>query len=154
NAEKYLAQTLRSALAQTWPAKEIIVVEDGSTDETLAVARSFEAEGVRVLHQVNAGASAARNRAFRESQGDWIQFLDADDLLDPEKIAIQVRRLQEEGPEALAAGRWGRFQDDPATARFTPEAFWQDSLPVDWLVACWQRHSMMHPGAWLLPRPL
>ncbi len=152
NAEPYLAPTLRSALAQTWPQKEIIIVEDGSRDATLEVARSFEPEGVRVIHQVNSGAAAARNRAFQESHGQFVQYLDADDLLAPEKIEQQVRRLQSEPPGAVAAGRWGRFHGDPAQAWFVPEPFWKDLPPVDWLVGCWERLSMMHPAAWLVHR--
>src|SRR3984885_14720915 len=81
NAEKWIADTLRSAIAQTWERKEIIVVDDGSTDQTHAIARQFEAQGVRVVKQENQGASAARNKAFSLSHGDHIQWLDADDLL-------------------------------------------------------------------------
>jgi glycosyltransferase involved in cell wall biosynthesis len=152
NAAPYLAQTLRSALGQTWPAREVIVVDDGSPDATLEVARSFEPAGVRVLSQANAGAAAARNRALREARGDLIQYLDADDLLAPDKVAVQVRRLREEGDDCVAAGRWARFHDDPAGGSFTPEPFWQDLAPVDWLACCYERHSMMHPAAWLVPR--
>lgn len=91
NAEKWLAETLESALAQTWDNIEIIVVDDGSTDKSLAVAKQFEPDGVKVISQANKGASAARNRAFQESQGDFIQYLDADDLLVPDKIELQVK---------------------------------------------------------------
>ena len=66
NSEEWLAQTLRSAMAQTWDRKEIIVVDDGSKDGTLAVARSFESDIVKVFTQPNQGASAARNNAFEE----------------------------------------------------------------------------------------
>src|SRR4051812_14036077 len=81
NAEPWLAATLESALAQTHPATEIILVDDGSTDGSLELAHSFAARGVRIATQANAGASAARNHAFRESRGEFIQFLDADDLI-------------------------------------------------------------------------
>ena len=152
NAEPYLAETLRSALAQTWARKEIVVVDDGSKDGTAAVARSFADAGIRFLAQPNAGAAAARNRAFRGCSGDYIQYLDADDLLAPDKIEVQLRRLEEEGPDCVAACRWGRFFGRPETAWFVPEPFWTDLPPVDWLVSCRERVSMMHPGAWLVPR--
>ncbi len=141
-------------MAQTWTRKEIIVVDDGSRDGTLALAQSFIRHGVRVFSQSNRGASAARNRAFQESSGDFVQYLDADDLLAPDKIEIQVRRLIEEKNAAIAAGSWGRFQNYPEQATFVPEPFWTDLAPIDWLVSCWQRSSMMHPAAWLTPRPI
>src|SRR6266850_5014325 len=86
NSEKWIADTLRSAIAQTWQRKEIIVVDDGSCDETLAIARQIEVEKVCVVTQKNQGAAAARNKAFSLSQGDYIQWLDAYDLLAPDKI--------------------------------------------------------------------
>src|SRR5579859_7571422 len=94
NAAEYLGATLESALAQTWPSKEIIVVVDGSTDDTLAIAKSFASSQVKVFSQAQSGASAARNKAYRECQGELIQFLDADDLLEPNKIQTQVERLE------------------------------------------------------------
>src|SRR5438874_6764230 len=90
NAERWIADTIRSALAQTWPRTEIIIVDDGSKDETLSVARQFEAKNVSVVAQQNQGAAAARNHAFSLCQGDYIQWLDADDLLAPDKIARQT----------------------------------------------------------------
>src|SRR4029450_13201330 len=90
NAERWIADTIRSALLQTWPRKEIIVVDDGSTDRTLQAARHFASPTVSIVTQENQGASAARNRAFELCQGDYIQWLDADDLLALDKIAKQV----------------------------------------------------------------
>src|SRR5271154_7166784 len=90
NAEAWISDTLRSAISQTWEPKEIIVVDDGSTDQTLSVARRFQSEQVLILSQKNQGAAAARNRAFSLSHGDYIQWLDADDLLAPDKIAKQM----------------------------------------------------------------
>src|SRR4029079_2135106 len=90
NAECWIAHTVRSALAQTWPRTEIIVVDDGSRDRTLSIARHFASKSVSVVTQDNQGGSAARNRAFRLCQVDFIQWLDADDLLSPNKIARQM----------------------------------------------------------------
>src|SRR6266404_1919322 len=90
NAEAWIVDTIRSALGQTWPRKEIIVVDDGSRDQTLSIARQFASETVSVVSQENQGAAAARNKAFEMSQGDYIQWLDADDLLSPDKIAKQM----------------------------------------------------------------
>src|SRR5580658_7551096 len=90
NSEEWITQTIRSALAQTWPRKEIIVVDDGSKDATVAIARQFEPLGVLVHAQKNQGASAARNKAFSLSHGAYIQWLDADDLLALDKITRQM----------------------------------------------------------------
>ena len=83
NSEQWIADTLQSALAQTWPRKEIIVVDDGSRDRTAEVARLFASNGVAVVSTANQGAAAARNHALSLSHGDYIQWLDADDLLAP-----------------------------------------------------------------------
>jgi glycosyltransferase involved in cell wall biosynthesis len=154
NAERFLAGTLRSVLDQTWAAKEIIVIDDGSRDGTLAVARSFESASVKVIAQENRGQSASENVAVAACQGDLFEFLDADDLLQLDKLEVQVRRLQEVGFDCVASGRWARFSRTPGDGRFVPEPFWTDLDPVDWLVSAWERHSMMHGAAWLIPRAI
>jgi glycosyltransferase involved in cell wall biosynthesis len=90
NAAEWIADTVRSALQQTWPRKEIIIVDDGSRDETLSIARRFLE--LCVVSQANQGA-AGRNRAFSLCRGS-IWWLDADDLLGPDKISRQVDALQ------------------------------------------------------------
>jgi len=154
NAARWLPAALESALAQTYPHCELIVVDDGSTDDTLAVARGFESRGVRVVHQANAGQCAAANHALRLARGDYVKFFDADDLLSPEMIARQVAALRER-PGCLAYGEWARFHTDPAEARFVPRAGWHDAAPADWLVEIWSDgEPMMQCALFLLPRPL
>lgn len=153
NAERWIAATLDSALAQTWPRCEIIVVDDGSRDGSLALARSYEAKGVKVIAQSNAGAAAARNAAYRAAQGDFIQFLDADDLIAPDKIALQMGRLRTGPPGAIASCAWARFQNDPHEAVFRPEPAWRDfPVAVDFLRLHFNEGWMMFPAAWLVPR--
>jgi glycosyltransferase involved in cell wall biosynthesis len=152
NAEKWLAETLESALAQTWDNIEIIVVDDGSTDNSLAIARKYESFGVRVIYQTNQGASAARNQALQISKGDFIQYLDADDLLAPNKIELQIQLLQCENRDYIAAGEWARFHTELQEAIFIREPVWNDKSPVDWLICSWEGGGMMHPAAWLVPR--
>jgi len=154
NAAPWLAKTLESLLAQTWAPCEIIVVDDGSRDTSLAVARSFASRGVRVIAQTNAGASAARNGGLREARGEFIQFLDADDLVTPDKIAAQVELLQSSGGEAVASCRWGRFATDPTAATFVDDAVFRDFSPIDYLLAHTGAARMIHPGAWLVPRTI
>ena len=93
NAERYIARAIESVLSQTHPVDEIIVVDDGSTDGTAEVVRSF-GEKVQLYQQVNAGVSAARNTGIKAATGDWIAFLDADDEWLPVRIQKQVELLQ------------------------------------------------------------
>lgn len=152
NAARSLPDTLRSALAQTWPDFEIIVVDDGSTDETLAAAWSVTSPRIKVVRQENRGQAAAFNRALAEAQGDYFVFLDADDLLARDKIERQIARLHASGPEFVASGEWARFCGDSTEAVFRPERVWRDLAPVDWLVESWMGGGMMHGAAWLVPR--
>lgn len=86
NAEKYLAEAIESALHQTRPAKEIVVVDDGSSDRTREVVQSF-GEKVRIIqHEANQGVGAARNTGVAASDGDYVAFLDADDKWLPEHL--------------------------------------------------------------------
>ncbi len=91
-AERWIAATLESVLSQTSPPLEIVVVDDGSTDQTAAIARGF-GDPVRVVHQPNAGPSAAYNRAFRESVGSYVAMCPADDLWEPRKLEFQLETL-------------------------------------------------------------
>jgi glycosyltransferase involved in cell wall biosynthesis len=97
NGEAFVGEAIESALAQTWPNIEVIVVDDGSTDGSVDVIRCF-GERVRWETGPNRGACAARNRGVALARGELIQFLDADDVLMPEKLARMV-------PVARAAGR-------------------------------------------------
>ena len=130
------------------------MVDDGSTDKSLEIAKRFESSNVKVISQVNQGASAARNRAYAECRGDFIQYLDADDLLAPDKIERQIQLLQKSEFGSIAAGEWARFYRSPAEAQFIPQPLWADMLPVDWLLQAWENQWMMHPAAWLVPRPI
>lgn len=152
NAAPWLAATLDSALAQTWTNKEIILVDDGSTDGSLEFARTYERQGVRVVTQANAGASAARNHALRLARGEFIQFLDADDLLSPGKTAAQLALLIKRPVGTVATCAWGRFTGDSADARFVDEAVFRDFAAVDFLVLAGESGAMMQPSAWLVPR--
>jgi len=154
NAAPWLPATLQSALAQTWPNREIIVVDDGSQDGSLAAARGFESQGVAVIAQPNRGASAARNTALRSSRGAWIQFLDADDLLAPDKIERQLGNAAAQRGDLMLAARWARFTGSPENVQFAPEMLCRDADPVEWNVLKLEHHAMMHPAAWLTPRAL
>ena len=154
NAEKWLADTLTSAVSQTWPRKEIIVVDDGSSDATLSIARGFESSVIKVLADDHRGKAAAVNLAVEVSQGDYIQYLDADDILAADKIAIQVERLRSQPANSVATCTWTRFyNDDLRTAIFRHQPDYRDyERPIDWLLQQYDGHATMPPLAWLLPR--
>jgi len=95
NAERYIGETLESVLAQTYRDFEVVVVDDGSTDGTREIVRGY-GEPVRLVEQPNSGPAAARNRGVREARGEFIAFIDADDLWLPEKLALQVPLFDDE----------------------------------------------------------
>ena len=155
NAEQWLAATLTSALAQTWPRVEVIVVDDGSKDGTLAAAKSFESRSVKVATQPNMGAPAARNKALELAQGSYIQWLDADDLLAPTKISAQMRVAEERGDRLLLlSGAFGTFYYRPEKAVFSPTSLWCDLTPVEYFVTRFTDNVFFQTDAWLVSREL
>ena len=155
NAEKWIADAIRSALAQTWPHTEIIVVNDGSTDETLSVLREFESAKVQIFSQPNRGASAARNEALGFARGDYIQWLDADDLLAPDKIEIQLATLDGRASRSdLLSSAWARFYYRSHRASFVPGALWKDLSPIEWMLGKMENNEWMAIESWLVSREL
>jgi glycosyltransferase involved in cell wall biosynthesis len=155
NAQMWFSNTLESAVAQTWPKKEIIIVDDGSKDQTLAIARRYESGNVKVFSQQNQGAAAARNKAFSLSQGEYIQWLDADDLMSPNKIAGQVDALDSiDAKRTLLSGSWGRFMYRQSHTQFSPTALWCDLSPAEWLVRKMGQNLFMQTATWLVSREM
>ncbi len=108
NGENYLADAIESVLAQTYPAVEIIVVDDGSTDGSAGIIRQFSPP-VRYCFQENRGLGAARNRGVSESRGDYLSFLDADDLWLPDKLSRQMEVFQTNPDLDMVFGRIEQF---------------------------------------------
>jgi glycosyltransferase involved in cell wall biosynthesis len=155
NAQRWIASSIESAIGQSWPRKEIIVVDDGSTDQTLAVARRFASKEVMVTTQTNQGAAAARNKALALSQGDYIQWLDADDLLSRGKVEHQMRRaLLTNDPRLLLSSPWAPFRFRPGKAKFIPTPLWHDLAPTEWLTRKWEGNWHMQTATWLVSREL
>ncbi len=155
NAEEWIAETIRSAVGQTWPRKEIIVVDDGSKDKTAEVARQFASRQVLVVSRENEGAAATRNHALSLSQGDYIQYLDADDLLAPDKIETQIASLQgSDSKRVLLSSAWAFFNYRPRQAKFVSTPLWQDLPPVEWLFRKLAYNLHMQTATWLTSREL
>lgn len=155
NSEQLIGETIESALAQTYRNREIIVVDDGSKDGTLGVARRYRADGVRTLTQTRLGAAAARNNAYSVCRGDYIQWLDADDILHPEKIEKQVEAIRQgAGARMLLSSAWTYFFYRYRRARFRPTALWCDLGPAEWLMRKMERNLHMQTATWLVSREL
>ena len=155
NAQEFLVDTVRSALAQTWERKEIIIVDDGSRDGTLAVAKQFESATVKVFTHLNQGAAATRNKAYSLCQGDYVQWLDADDLLNPEKVARQMGAAERaSGKRTLLSSGWAYFMYRPHKARFIPTPLWEDLSPLEWMTRKLEHNLHMQTATWLVSREL
>jgi glycosyltransferase involved in cell wall biosynthesis len=107
NGERYLAEALESALAQTYPQVEILVVDDGSTDKTAEIAHRYAP--IKYIFQPHAGAAAARNRAIPLAKGDFFAFLDADDVWLPDKLALQMAAFNAESNFDIVTGHVQQF---------------------------------------------
>lgn len=154
NAAPYVSAAIESVLAQTYAPIEVIVVDDGSTDGSVAQIRAYADRGVILLERASGNAAAARNCAFARSTGELILFLDADDLIAPGHIAALLDRL-EPGSRAVAMGQWDRFTQAPGEASFPSRAGYHDASGTDWLCDEWSSgQPMTQCGTFLIPRPL
>src|SRR4030067_1357517 len=130
NAEKWIEETIYSALNQTWKNKEIIIVDDGSQDQTYSIAKKYESKILKVVTQENKGVCAARNYALSLSQGDYIQWLDADDILAKDKVSKQLEYIHGyDDPDVLMSSEFGTFYYSIKRAKFRPHHLWQDLYP-------------------------
>jgi glycosyltransferase involved in cell wall biosynthesis len=161
NCSRYLSETVSSALAQTWPNLEVIVVDDGSTDDTRAVIAPFLGR-VRYEPRTHQGLAAARNEGIRLAAGELVALLDADDLWAPEKIATQVEIARRRPESGLVACNGVEFADDTVcraellSVRFTHALA---ESPAGEVTGDFQREMFAGPGICcpaqvLIPRPV
>ena len=128
NKAAYVAQAVRSVQAQSFTDLELIVVDDGSTDDGARIARAAGDHRLRLIHQANAGAGAARNAGIAAARGRWVAFLDADDTWRPERLARQLGVLERHPDLAWAAGAFLTLVPDGAPRPSPPldPAWWAD----------------------------
>lgn len=149
---------MQSILAQTHQPIEVILVDDGSTDNSYSLAKAYESEQVKLLQQKNAGAAVARNTGLAVAKGEYIQFLDAGDVLDKEKIAAQVKALQDQ-PCKVAVCNYKQFTSDeelrngiyPDQSSF----IYSSDDPQDFLINLWGGKGEMNfiqTNCWLVPK--
>jgi len=157
NSEQWISETIESALAQTWRNKEIIIVDDGSTDDSFAVAKRFKSPIVKVISQENRGAGAARNRALKEAQGDFIQYLDADDLLSSNKVESQISILLNHSNKVAVCDTIHFFDGEDYQLKSTSEKWYlyDTDDPINFLIRLYGGYgqaAMIQPNAYLSPR--
>lgn len=115
NGEKYLAEAINSILQQSLRVSEIIIVDDGSTDTSAKIAKSF-GKHINYLYQENSGVASARNNGIISAKGNLISFIDADDIWPKHKMFLQINRLSESGKNELVLGLIKRFLSDEVPA--------------------------------------
>lgn len=158
NAAVFLEGSVKSLLQQTYAYKEIIIIDDSSTDDSYTIAKSFEGNGIKVLHQKNAGAAVARNTGLSVATGDYIQFMDADDYLSPDKIEKQVEALQQ-NPGCVAVCNYISFVSDDELEKLHTEDqshfIYSTDQPVEFLINLLGdkgESNFIQTNCWLVPR--
>jgi glycosyltransferase involved in cell wall biosynthesis len=158
NAEPWIAEAIDSCLAQTYQPIEIIVVDDGSTDGSLKVIQSY---GNRIQYRTgpNRGGSAARNQGFALSRGEYVMFLDADDLIAPDTIEVLVKVLRTRKNSVAACnwyhlietnGKWIKGENglQPWHAVTDPLAAWLTRIYIPPVALLWHRNTLQEIGGW------
>jgi len=154
NAEKHLSAAIDSVVAQNWGDLEIIVVDDGSSDDSYGVASSYDDSRIQIIRQKNRGAAAARNRGFLASAGEYIQYLDADDRLGSGKLRNQLSSPTSGSNTEILTGHWQPFRNDPGDMGSTREPDWLGDSPLEWLKYSLTGGGMYQTACWLTPRNL
>jgi glycosyltransferase involved in cell wall biosynthesis len=155
NAEKWIGETLRSAVNQDYPRKEIILINDGSTDRTSDIAKAFASPAVKVINQANAGGPAARNTALAHAQGDYMQWLDHDDLLAPDKISAQLRQREKmQDDRVLFSGPFATFYFRPEKAKIFQSPLCRDLKPLEYFFIKFSGNTYFQSSCWLVSRKL
>lgn len=117
NKATYIAYTIQSVLSQTYSNWEMLVVDNGSTDSSWEEAKAFHDSRIRLLQSQNQGPGAARNYGLKLAQGQWIQFLDADDLLEPDHLEQQLSDAKQNPDAEIIACCWQEFTDENSTLK-------------------------------------
>ena len=153
NSSDFIKQTLESILNQTYSNIELIIVNDGSFDTSEEVILSYNDVRIKYFLTHNQGQSKASNFGLSKASGDYIKFLDSDDLISLNHIELQLNKMNGR-IDTLVSCEWGRFYDgNPASAVFSPEPVWPDLTSLEWIkISLSQRYDMMAAWLWLIPR--
>ncbi|MDN3584420.1 glycosyltransferase family 2 protein [Mucilaginibacter flavus] len=155
NCGLYIADTLRCLCAQSYQNIEIIVVNDGSDDDTVDRANAIKDSRIRLLDIPNRGAAGARNMAYEHSSGDFIVFFDADDIVGPDFISTQLQTALQ-WPDCIVVSAWGRFYTDTGLDfKLCEEPLSTPHTLEEWIITNW--YNSQHntpPGRLFLPRSI
>lgn len=158
NKAAYIRETLDSALVQSYTNFEIVLVNDGSTDGSLSILQEYAdrfPDIVRLINSENRGVSAATNLGIQAASGDYIQFLDADDLMSSDKIERQIQLLSGKGSATIATCEWVNFKDDIHQYSQVPCGVFQDfGSGLELLLRFWNNQEMMAISSYLTHRDL
>jgi glycosyltransferase involved in cell wall biosynthesis len=154
NAERTVEACLFSVIQQSHYDLELIVVDDDSTDNTRHIVAGVTDSRVKLLSVSCHSASGARNAGLRIASGEYVQFLDADDILAPNKLEVQLQRLRQESRSAVANCPWGHFRKEIADAKLESQRIDRDMKPLNWLLESWNGGGMAQTACWLTPRGL
>ena len=151
NAGEHIAQTLDTVLAQTYSPMEIIVVDDGSTDNTLDVLRSY-GDRIQIVAQPNGGVSASRNTGIRAARGEFIALMDHDDLCFPERIAMEVAFLRQHPDIGLVSTEFSGFDENgPLAEIYSPYYYSQCDRSKGWPKGHFPEETTFDVGPYLVP---
>jgi glycosyltransferase involved in cell wall biosynthesis len=154
NAGSFIEQSIKSFLDQSWPNKELIIIDDGSSDQTHHIASAYAGPTVKIVTQPNKGQCSATNRGILEATGEYIHFLDADDYLHPDKLSNQMKLQLDVGSTGITFSRWvshivtGELIEDihnPAYASLPP---------IEWVSNLFSSGSMLANSCYLIHRSL
>ncbi|MCW3789198.1 glycosyltransferase family 2 protein [Plebeiibacterium sediminum] len=151
NASKYIEESLHSLFNQSYSNIEIIAINDGSTDDSIDILSKYSNK-IKIIDQSNMGQCKASNNGLKVATGEYIKFFDADDIMNPNHIELQIKKINGQ-KDCIASCEWGRFyNNDHNSAQFEPESVWQDLPSFDWIKqALSQKHDMMGAWLWLIP---
>ena len=155
NASKYIEETLNSILGQSYSNFEIIIVNDGSSDNTSQIVESIHDKRISIISVKKGGASRARNVAYQKAQGDFIVFMDSDDLISENFLEAQLKLINH-NTDCIAISFWGRFyKADRTDFKLFEELITEPHEFQDWVKAYWyQNKHNTPPGRLLIPRKI
>lgn len=155
NAEHFIFETLSSCLDQSYSNIEVIIVNDGSTDSSEQVVSQFKDQRIQYYKINNIGVCGARNYGIQKAQGGLIQFLDADDALDKDKLYEQVLLFQEHGDEYIYSSRMGQINNKIRSIQPAYSLYEKDFTPQDYFETVLNQFGKyLTTGIWLIPSKL